>query len=656
MRMCQPHSRASLALAAMLAAATLTAQTPKIDPAPPVGPPRETPPVATREMTASDIETFLDGLVPSQLDRDDVAGAVISIVKDGVVLFAKGYGYADTTKKSPVTVETLFRPGSISKLFTWTAVMQLVEQGKLELDRDVNEYLDFRIPAAFGKPLTLRHIMTHTPGFEEAIRNLFLPDAAALMPLREYVIAHLPNQIFAPGTVPAYSNYATALAGYIVQRASGTPFEDYVDEHIFKPLAMTHSTFRQPLPEHLRPLMSGGYGRASQGPKEYEFVGAFPAGSCAVSAMDMTRFMLAHLQDGEHEGGRILAADTVKLMHARQFGLHPEMNGMALGFYEESRNGHRIIGHGGDTVYFHSDMHLVLDQRLGVFMSYNSAGKGESSPRSALWQKFLDRYLPYTAPARPTPPASAADDARTVSGYYKVSRRPDTTLIAFMNAPMQSSVSTNADGTISASFARGLNGEPLKFRWIAPLTFESGDGQDRLAFQRDPSGRLTIGVPFPAMMFQRTSGMEGRWFNVVLLVFSLGVAALAVLLWPIAALVRRHYGKPLEISRTDLRARRVVRIVCAFDIAVVLVVLYIASQSGTPGAFSARLDPMLRLFQALTLAGTIGSVVAVVHAVHTATSRAWWWTKIQEGLIALACVGFAWFVVYWHILTLNLKY
>ena len=649
-------TRACLLLSAVLGAATLAAQVPKTDPAPPVSPPRETPISAAREMTASDVEAFLGGLLPSQLDRDDIAGAVIAIVKDGTVLFAKGYGYADTTNQSRVTVDTLFRPGSISKLFTWTAVMQLVEQGKLDLDRDVNEYLDFQVPAPFGAPLTLRHIMTHTPGFEEAIRNLFVPDAEALMPLREYVIGHLPNQIFAPGTVPAYSNYATALAGYIVQRASGMPFEDFAEARIFTPLKMTSSTFRQPLPGHLQPLMSRGYQRASLGPKDYEFVAAFPAGSGAVSAMDMTRFMLAHLQGGEHEGARILGTDTVKLMHSRQFGLHPEINGMALGFYEESRNGHRIIGHGGDTIYFHSDLHLVPDQRLGVFMSYNSAGKGESSPRTALWQKFLDRYLPHTAPARATPPAGAADDARTVSGYYKVSRRPDTTLIAFMNAPAQSSVTTNTDGTISADFARSLDGEPMKFRWIAPLTFETLDGQDRLAFQRDPSGRLTIAVPFPAMMFQRTSGLQGRWFNVLLLVFSLGVIALALLLWPVGALVRRHYGRTLEMSRGDLRLRRVVRIVCAVDIAVVLVVLYLAAQAATPGAFNSRLDPMLRLFQALALTGTIGSVVAVVHAIRTATSRAWWWTKIQEGLIALACVGFAWFVVYWHILSPSIKY
>src|SRR5678816_1315807 len=112
-------------------------------------------------MTAADLEAFLDGLVPQQIKHDDIAGVTISVVKDGKLLFAKGYGYADVEKKKPVSAEdTLFRPGSISKLFTWTAIMQLYEQGKLDLDRDINDYLDYKIPDAFGKPITLKNVMT----------------------------------------------------------------------------------------------------------------------------------------------------------------------------------------------------------------------------------------------------------------------------------------------------------------------------------------------------------------------------------------------------------------------------------------------------------------------------------------------------------------
>lgn len=607
-------------------------------------------------MTAADVAAFLDGLVPYQLDREDIAGAVIAIVKDGQVLFAKGYGYADTTKKLPVTVETLFRPGSISKLFTWTAVMQLVEQQKLDLDRDLNQYIDFNIPATFGKPLTLRHLMTHTPGFEEAVKDLFVRDERGLQPLRDYLVAHLPKQIFPPGTTPAYSNYGTALAGYIVERTSGVPFNEYIERFIFTPLGMTHCTFRQPLPESLRPLMSAGYARASAGPKPFEYVAAFPAGSSAVSAMDMTRFMLAHLQGGEYNGARILSAETARLMHARHFGLHPEMNGMALGFYEESRNGHRIIGHGGDTVYFHSDLHLVPDARLGVYMSYNSAGKREASPREALWTKFLDRYLPEPPSASRAASTPTADSGREVAGYYVASRRADTTVIAFTNGIDQSRVYTNADGTISTSFARGPDGEPKKFRAIGPLMFKDVDGSDRLAFQRDPTGRLTIVAPFPALQFQRTSGVAALTFNAVAMVYSLGISALALLLWPIAALVRWHYGRKLDIPAEHRRLRLIVRLVCALNLAAVTSAVYLGTLQATPGAFSAPLDPMLRLMQAFALLGAIGALAAIAHAVRTVRSRSWWWLKVQESGIALACVAFTWFVIYWHVLAPSLTY
>jgi CubicO group peptidase (beta-lactamase class C family) len=324
----------------------------------PLAPAESTP----HELTATDLEAFLDGEMPSQLNREDIAGAVIAVVKDGKVIFAKGYGFSDVEKRTPVTADsTLFRPGSISKLFTWTSVMQLSEQGKLDLDKDVNEYLDFKIPPAYGKPITLKNIMTHTAGFEEVGRDLFVADKQHLYPLDRFLKNHVPDRIFPPGVIPAYSNYATALAGYIVQRVSGKPFEQYVQDNIYTPLNMQRSTFVQPLPENLQPMMSTGYKKGSEKGQTFEFVEAFPAGSVSTTARDMCNFMIAHLQNGQFEGKQILKPETAKLMHSRLFGTDDRMNAMAYGFYEESRNGKRIIGHGGDTEYFHSDLHLILD-------------------------------------------------------------------------------------------------------------------------------------------------------------------------------------------------------------------------------------------------------------------------------------------------------
>src|SRR5947207_4055894 len=217
---------------------------------PPAEVPMVTPqPSPAPQLTKADFETFLDALIPSQLRNRNIAGAVVSVVKDGQVLFQKGYGYADFEAKQPVLPDqTLFRPGSISKLFTATAVMQLVEQGKLDLDRDVRGYLDFAIPIIYPEPVMLRQLLTHTAGFEDTLKNLFVANESDLKLLRAYLVNQMPARIFPPGKVPSYSNYGFTLAGYIVERVSGEKFERYIDNHILKPLRMTNSTFDQPLP------------------------------------------------------------------------------------------------------------------------------------------------------------------------------------------------------------------------------------------------------------------------------------------------------------------------------------------------------------------------------------------------------------------------
>ena len=611
----------------------------------------------TPTLTAADIESFLDGVMPLQLAREDIAGAVIAVVKDGKILFAKGYGYSDVAKRTPVSPEaTLFRPGSISKLFTWTAVMQLVEQGKLDLDSDVNRYLDFKIPDTYPKPITLRNIMTHTSGFEETDKELFLPDVKDLKPLDDYLKTHLPQRIFPPGVTPAYSNYATCVAGYIVQRVSGQPYDDYIESHILKPLGMAHTSFRQPLPDALKPLLSNGYNVASKPAKPFEVVQPWPAGSSSVSANDITRFMIAHLQDGQFESVQILRPETAQLMHSRQFENNPRLNGMALGFYEETRNGHRIIGHGGDTICFHSDLHLIPDAGLGFFISYNSAGKGEISPRSAVWNQFLDRYFPYTPPAATMVPNS--EDARMVSGDYIISRRSQTTILSLLTLLGELKVSQNTDGTISASAFKELSGQPKHFREIAPLLFREVNGQSLLGFKRDDSGRLVMAIDFPFMVFQKARWFESSLFNMIILIGSLSVFALTLLLWPVAALVRRHYGRKLDLSPAERRWRLLVRMVCAVDLAFVLAFLAaLSGASDDPSKLNRGLDPVLHIVELIGFVGVLGTLAALYNSSRFWNYRdRWWWAKIHHAGIALACLGFSWFVLHWNVLHWGLNY
>ena len=296
--------RVALMMAVTLntAAHLLPAQSPPPNPQPAADATAHVAGAGSPELTRADLEAFLDGFVPYALKSGDIAGAVVVVVKDGEVLLKKGYGYANVRQKRPMDPDvTLVRPGSTSKLFTWTAVMQLVQAGKLDLDRDINDYLDFRIKSNFAKPITLRNLMTHRAGFEEGLKTILVYDPKQLISTEDYLKHHERPVVFPPGEVPAYSNYGAALAGYIVQRVSGEPFESYVEHHIFAPLGMTHSTFRQPVPEGLRADLAEGYMTASEPPRPFEMVITAPAGSLSAPAADMAKFMIACLQEGRYQ-------------------------------------------------------------------------------------------------------------------------------------------------------------------------------------------------------------------------------------------------------------------------------------------------------------------------------------------------------------------
>ena len=611
--------------------------------------PKTPEPAVAPQLTRADAEAWLDGYLPYALDNGDIAGAVVVVVKDGQVLLQKGYGYADIEKRTPVDpAGTLFRPGSVSKLFTWTAVMQLVEQGKLDLDADVNKYIDFKIPARDGKPMTLRQVMTHTTGLEEQIRGLITSNKDEIVPLGEALKRWVPERIHVPGATPAYSNYATALAGYIVQRVSGEPFDAYVARHIFQPLGMAHSSFSQPLQPALLAKMSKGYTKASDGkPKDYEFISLAPAGSLAATGADMGRFMVAHLQDGAFGNARILRAETAQKMHSTGQASVGALNRMMLGFYETTVNGHRAIAHGGDTMYFHSDLELFLDDGIGIFVSMNSSGRDGATGviRGALVRGFADRYLPGPETRAPAfDPAQAKLHAQQMVGHYDSSRRPQSNLLSLVNLLGQVKVMANEDGTISVPLAMGANGVPKKWREISPYLWQDVAGSDRLAADVVDGKVIRFSMePYaPIMVFERLS--TWRSLSLPLLVASLTVLLLTVLAWPVSALVRRHYRAPYGLSGADARAHRRVRLAA---LAVLL------SIGGTLGFMVTMLGDLemtgpasdvwinlLRLFA--TVALPVGAAVAAWNAWQVLRGRRRWLAKLWAVLLALSCLFLLW--------------
>jgi CubicO group peptidase (beta-lactamase class C family) len=661
--------RAAAFIAAILGIGSLSiavAQTPRNPLAPPVNQTQlPTPPTTPQNqgahpLTADDVNAWLDGFIPYAIARGDIPGAVVVVVKDGQVLTEKGYGYANVEKKIKVDPKTtLFRPGSISKLFTWTALMQQEEQGKVDLNADVNKYIDFKIPPYQGKPITPLNLMTHTPGFEEAVKNLITKGPTEL-PYDTLLKQWVPARIYAPGTTPAYSNYGASLAGYIVQRTSGEPFDAYLENHIFKPLGMDHSTFRQPLPANLKPLMSEGYRPGSDKPMGFEFVNAAPAGAMSTTGDDMARFMIAHLQNGQYNGQSILKPETAVLMHSRANTPFLSGNGMAHGFYETNINGLHVIAHGGDTEAFHSDLHLFLDKNVGYFISFNSPGKeGVVEPlREDFFAKFADRYFPDPTPVK-ADPANAKEDAQKLAGVYSTTRGSRTDFLAALDLLGQAKVSVDKDGNPLIADAKTLGGEPVKWIHIGPMTWREADGHNILSANvaNGKAVRFSYGMLSPIIDFDRTPGYRSSAWILPLLYASFAVLLITALLWPTRWLVRRKFKAEFGLGRRQLWTYRSSRI-AAILIPGLLILWLVLAQTmlgnlANQAGFNALLLP-LELLSIIVFIG--GFLVMLWYAYMVWSSRLRWPGKVWSILLVIAAGTFLYVGLVFKLISLTTNY
>ncbi len=628
-------------------------------------PPVNAAPSGVPALTKQDVDAWLDGYLPYALHSGDIPGAVVTVVKDGQVLTARGYGYADLEKKTPVDPNlTLFRPGSISKLITWTAVMQQVERGKLDLDQDVNSYLDFRIPPRDGKPITLREIMTHTAGFEEQAKDISFFDPNNLRPLGDYLKGWVPERIFAPGTTPAYSNYATALAGYIVQRVSGQPFDDYVEANIFRPLDMKTATFRQPLPPALVDHASEGYPKPGQPASKYELIGPFPAGSMAASGLDMAKFMLSHLE----EGRGILRPETARLMHhspvsgLNSSAIIPPLNRMALGFFETNVNGREVIAHLGDLQAFHSSLHLFLADNVGIYYSFNSGGKAGASGtlRAALFNDFADRYFPGPEPEGRMDAKTSAEHARMVAGLWQNSRRSDSNFLKAIGLISQAKVSVGPKGELLVPSLTGTNGRPREWVEIAPFVWRDRYGADRLA-AKVVDGRVvrwSMDMMSPFMVFDRVpAGLSSAWILPALYV-SMAVLLLTFLYWPGSWFVRRRYQASLGVEGHGRRAYRATRIMALLVLlALAGWVVAVSAMFADLAKLTAGFDPVLWLLQvagAIVFVGAVG--IAGWNLWATVRDRRRWTRVVWNVLILLATLVVLYVAIRFNLMAMTVNY
>ncbi|MGI5952142.1 MAG: serine hydrolase domain-containing protein [Brooklawnia sp.] len=599
-------------------------------------------PAATAELTSDDVGAWLEGVVPALMAREGIVGATVAVVGDGEVVAAHGFGWAEVDEHGvgvrPVdATQTMFRIGSVSKVFVGTAVMQLAEQGLLDLDAPVADYLDFEVPTRFTTPITLRHLLTHTAGFEDSYANVLLPAGVEAPELRDAVL-NPPAQIFEPGTTPAYSNYSSSLAAYVVERASGRPFAQYAQEEIFGPVGMQFTTFEQPVPDELGGFVTTTYPSTGAEAFHFEHVGLWPAGSVSASGADMAAFMLAHL---DAESSPLLSEESLEVMHspaltAETLGGLAVGDAMAISFYESTRQGVTGIAHGGDLSHDHAEFWLSPEHGSGIFVAFNSSGVSGDSPvafREILIDGFVARYLS-DEQAAPVPLDTSVGNAEQLAGSYELSRRAESTFVHTYSAISKITAQPDGTGGISLSGITGMDGVPLRFIEVEPGLWQSDRTSDQLSVSMDEDGSVEAIGLHPAFVLTPMSASRAGLVPAV--VVAVIVLLVAVLAWPIRAIAGVGFNRPLKQSRTDRNLRMLGLLAAVAVLAALALWFVVAMQIMT---FSGVSQLALRTAQLLTLTGVLGLIPAAWRAVRQFRGRQWW----RAALATVLAVGFiAW--------------
>ena len=564
----------------------------------------ETPaPQAPLGLTA--VNLVIDPLMAEWIGKHKGPGAVVVVVTRDAQVFAKGYGFADIEAKKPFTADTtLVRPGSISKLFTAIAVMQLVDAGKIDLDRDVNGYVDFAIPTPKdGVPVTLRRLLTHRAGFEDHWKGLFSRDREP-EPLGRWVTKNLPQRLFPNGAVEAYSNYGFALAGYVVERVSGESYASYIQRHILDPLGMSRSTFRQPLPDDLAPLMAKGYGTSDAPPLGFFETIPAPAGGLSATGTDIGRFIRALMNGGELDGVRILSQKRLDEMMAPQSATPAGYLG--LGFFGTNVAGHDAIGHEGITLTFFSDLKFFPAHGIGIFVSRDGTGEITKAsdipdPVTAIVRRFLPRVR--TPEAADTPATTVSGEA-SIAGIYQLSQRADSSITRLRALVTQAVVKVDSAGNARLFAAIAPFGEGARLRRIERNLYAIGNA--RIAFVNEAGAESYLAQP--SVRLQRVpSWLDARWI-VPAFVFSFVVVLLTLLAWPFGALWRRWRGTRWSQDSGDRHKYLAVRLVLLVDATVIAATtaLYTLA-TRDPTILGDALDPLLVALYGFAWLGVVGA-------------------------------------------------
>lgn len=604
----------------------------------------------------AEVSAFLDTVMPATLAKYNVPGATVAVVKDGRLVVAKGYGYSNLSGRIPVDANTTsFRIGSVTKLFTWTAVMQLVDEGKIDLDTDVNTYLvDMKIPDTYpGQPVTMRNLMTHTAGFEDAALHVDGPDPNNLISFRQYCKENIPARVSPPGKVTSYSNYGTTLAAIIVEDVSGMPYEEYLQTRILTPLGMNRTSIQQDLPPDLALSLSRGYmftGKENTDAIPDDVLTISPAGAISAPAPDMAKFMIAHLQNGTYNNASILSERAAGLMHARAFANDPRVPGMCLGFYEQNYNGLRTIGHDGDTTEFHSRLTLIPEKQTGFFVSYNGAG-GDPA-RDEFYEEFMNHYYPALQSPVPAGDPANASLLQKYAGTYEANRHNYARFEKILSSLGQIGFTVSGEGTLLTTTGK-------EFVETDPGVFVRADGtrpaKGGMVFHTAPDGTVDylLQENSPVVALVRVPWYETAGF-LDNLRMAAGALLATVLIWPLLFLFRRTHGipepavpGPAKVARWIAGSAALILLGFVF----ILVPAIIGDQALMSSYLTGQGVPLI-----LTIAMTVPVVAGILTLVTAAFAILAWkeryWTALNRAhytLVTIALIAMLWWVNFWNL-------
>ena len=595
-------------------------------------------------LDAARIARDIDPIFADAMAKGEIPGAVFLLVQGNEVVLRRAYGYADPAKKVPMDADrTAIHICSVSKIFTAVAVMQLVEKGQLDLDTDVNRYLKaFQVRNPFKPPLTLRHLLTHTGGLDDALFGKLAPTPADLEPLGEHLARHLPPVIDPPGTVSRYSNYGVALAGYLVEVASGMPFDRYVQQRIFGPLGMRTASFVQPSPLAADLAIGHGSRSGKANPQRPLLINDAPAGSVTTRVDDMAPFMIAFLNGGTLGGQVVLEPGSVAAMTSPQHQADPRLPfAHGLGWQIDSKAGRTFVGHDGGGGGHVTRLVLVPELRVGFLVYFNRWPVQCIYP---LTDKLFEHFARPGYSKEWTPQKTGPPDRR-LEGLYRSSWYVHDSLFKFLvllGAAGEKHVSVQDDGSLRVA-------DDLYFP-VGPLLYRQKDSDRMVAFRAGPEGAFTL-YEDPTEELHKLRWWETSAFSFRLLAGCIVVLASAVLLWGGAALWRAVRRRPSAAPAAARRARlwMVLTVAC---VAIPVVVALVQGQPENPEDILIRIQPvwnamLLLLPQIAALLGALSAVAAV---------RSWrsrWWgiaARLHYSVVALASIGIVWLLYFWNIL------